>query len=82
MQKWVGTAEAAASIGVTQRRLQALCGQGRIGGAQRIGRTWVLPASFRIYAGKRGPKLRRNEQTGAKTVQDKTRTKLRTGSRL
>jgi len=46
--KIIGTADAAARLGVTMRRVQILCEQGRIPGAQRIGRTWAIPMNFRV----------------------------------
>jgi len=46
--KIIGTEAAAARLGITMRRVQILCEQGRIPGAQRIGRTWAIPANFKV----------------------------------
>jgi hypothetical protein len=54
----ITSAAAAALLGVTPRRVQALCAQGRIRGAKKIGRDWMLPDQPRISAGTRGPALR------------------------
>lgn len=50
--------EAAERRGISLRRLQVLCKQRRIPGARLVGRTWLLPESFEITPGKRGPKLK------------------------
>ncbi|MCL2297712.1 MAG: helix-turn-helix domain-containing protein [Proteobacteria bacterium] len=49
------TAEAAARLGISQRRLQALLKEGRVKGAQQVGRSWVIPDNPQITAGTRGP---------------------------
>jgi excisionase family DNA binding protein len=56
-EKLISTAEAAVKLGVTQRRVQVLCEQGRIKGARRIGRTWIVPATIRIEPADFGPAL-------------------------
>lgn len=53
--------DAAALLGVTPRRVQALCQQGRIRGARKLGRDWLLPDRPRISEGTRGPALRSQE---------------------
>ena len=35
--------EAAKVWGITPRRIQTLCNEGRIIGAERLGRMWVIP---------------------------------------
>lgn len=35
--------QAAKKLKVTPRRVRVLCGQGRIAGAEKIGRDWLLP---------------------------------------
>jgi hypothetical protein len=60
-QKLIGTAEAAAKHGVSQRRIRVLCEEGRITGAQQIAGVWLLPASFHIAPGTRGPKGRKSK---------------------
>ena len=37
--------EVAAKWGITPRRLQTLCAQGKIEGATRFGRAWMIPKS-------------------------------------
>lgn len=45
----ISVAEAARRHGVTPRRIQALCSQGRIPGAVRgIGGAWLLPDPFTL----------------------------------
>jgi len=44
----IGTLEASLNAGLSTRRIQVLCEQGRIPGAQRIGRSWAVPADFKI----------------------------------
>ena len=44
--------------GISERRIQVLCGEGRIDGAFRIGKAWIIPpdakkpADARIKSGK------------------------------
>ena len=44
--------------GISERRIQVLCGEGRIDGALRIGKAWIIPsdakkpADARIKSGK------------------------------
>ena len=44
--------------GISERRIQVLCGEGRIDGAFRIGQAWIIPsdakkpADARIKSGK------------------------------
>ncbi|OUN44066.1 helix-turn-helix domain-containing protein [Enorma massiliensis] len=40
---WMTAAEAAREWGVTPRRVQVLCAEGRIAGAERFGRAWRIP---------------------------------------
>jgi len=35
--------EAAAKWGISERRVQVLCEQGRIDGVQRLGKAWAIP---------------------------------------
>ena len=37
---WMTAAEAAREWGVTPRRVQILCAEGRVEGAERFGRAW------------------------------------------
>lgn len=47
-------AEYARKHGLTARRIQALLLQGRIHGAQRIGRSWVIPEDAPLVTGPPG----------------------------
>lgn len=40
---YISIAEAAEKWGITPRRVQVLCAQGRVFGAGRVGRTWAIP---------------------------------------
>ena len=40
---WMTAAEAARKWGVTPRRVQVLCAEGRVAGAERFGRAWRIP---------------------------------------
>lgn len=40
---WMTAAEAARKWGVTPRRVQILCAEGRVAGAERFGRAWRIP---------------------------------------
>jgi len=37
------TTEAAELWGITTRRVQVLCDKGKVGGAIKMGRTWIIP---------------------------------------
>lgn len=51
--------QAAAQLGVSVRRVQALCAQKRIKGARKAGPVWVLPNKLTIKPGSRGPHSQR-----------------------
>jgi len=51
-------AEAAAELGVSERRVRVLCAEGRIVGARRIGRDWVIPRPIRVVPAAKGPRGR------------------------
>jgi hypothetical protein len=42
---FMGAKEAAEQWGITQRRVEALCVSGRVNGAERIGKMWLIPKS-------------------------------------
>ena len=46
---------AAQELGVSATRLRQLLAQGRVKGAERIGRDWVIPLPVEIVPGSRGP---------------------------
>lgn len=65
----ISTKEAAALLGISDRRVRVLCEEGRIQGAERVGGSWVLPDKPQVIAvdrrrpGKvemREPKKRKN----------------------
>ncbi|MDR3121605.1 MAG: excisionase family DNA-binding protein [Clostridiales bacterium] len=44
---WITPQQAAEQWGVTDRRIQELCAKGRINGAVRLGRGWLIPKETR-----------------------------------
>jgi hypothetical protein len=44
---------AAAQLGVSERRLRILCAAGRVQGAQKIGRDWLIPSPPVVIAASR-----------------------------
>lgn len=40
---YISIAEAAENWGITRRRVQVLCVQGRIPGSTKFGKTWAIP---------------------------------------
>ena len=55
---FIGTAEAAALLSISAQRVRLLLKQGRIQGARKIARIWVIPlykGMPRVAKGKRGP---------------------------
>ena len=44
-------AELAAELGVSVRRARALCAAGRIEGAQKLGRDWIIRTPWRMTPG-------------------------------
>jgi hypothetical protein len=55
-------AQYARRVGISARRVRALAGAGRIPGAIKLGRDWLIPASAIAIAGLRGP---RGQASGA-----------------
>ncbi|MDY6804888.1 MAG: helix-turn-helix domain-containing protein [Cyanobacteriota bacterium] len=56
---FVGTTEAATLLGISTQRVRVLLKQGRIQGAKKIARAWIIPlfkGTPRVARGKRGPK--------------------------
>ena len=41
--EWMTVKEAAELWGITTRRIQILCDDGKVNGAQRLGYMWVIP---------------------------------------
>ena len=56
--EYLTTTEYAAKLGVHRSRVQALVRQGRIPGAKKVGRDWIIPAGVWPTPGERGPKAR------------------------
>lgn len=47
--------QAAVELGVSERRVRQLAGDGRIQGATKIGAAWLIPRPVALVPGKRGP---------------------------
>jgi len=45
---YLTTKEAASRLGTNVRRIQDLLAQGRIVGAQRVGRSWIIDETFSV----------------------------------
>jgi hypothetical protein len=41
--EWITAKEAGALWGITTRRVQVLCDNGKINGAQKLGNMWLIP---------------------------------------
>jgi len=50
--------ELARRLGVTARRARALAASGRVEGAVKVGRDWLIPTATRVAPGRRGPRPR------------------------
>jgi hypothetical protein len=44
---WITTKQAAEEWGITVRRVQALCENGKVKGATKLGDMWVIPVGAR-----------------------------------
>jgi len=53
--------ELALRLGVTARRARALAASGRVEGAVKVGRDWLIPIATRVAPGRRGPRARAAE---------------------
>ncbi len=62
--EWMTPQQAALQWKISDRRIQELCAKGRIDGAVRLGRGWLIPKSTRKPADKRTKEVR--EQKGLK----------------
>ena len=47
--KYLSTFEAAEKWGISHRRVNVLCNEGRITGAQRAGSRWIIPELSLIH---------------------------------
>lgn len=61
--EYVTPKEKAAEWGITQRRVEILCGEGRVPGTYRLGRVWAIPkdAEKPLDGRTRGAKVQRGE---------------------
>ncbi|MEG2072661.1 MAG: DNA-binding protein [Oscillospiraceae bacterium] len=56
--QYISATQAAEKWGITPKRVQVLCKEGRISGVMRVGRTWIVPenaekpADARIKSGR------------------------------
>lgn len=55
--KRLSLAEAAAAAGISKRRLQILCAEGRVRGAEKVGSQWTLLPSWSVKPARSGPPL-------------------------
>lgn len=55
--KRLSLAEAAKAVGISRRRLQLLCAEGRVRGAERVGNQWVFTLGWSVKPAKSGPPL-------------------------
>ena len=80
----VGTTEAAYMLGISDARVRRLLGQGRIQGATKQGRVWIIPLYDGmpvVIAGRRGPKgtwYKRPRQVETRIVVNRTTIGLNT----
>ncbi len=56
--KLLNSKEASHELGVNTSRVVQLVLAGRITGARKIGRDWIIPSPIRVTPGSRGPKMR------------------------
>ena len=74
--KYLSIAQTAERWGISTRRIQILCGEGRVPGAIRIGSVWGIPedakkpADARIKNGKYIKKTAENEKKAADYISD------------
>ena len=74
--KYLSIAQTAERWGISTRRIQILCGEGRVPGAIRIGTVWGIPedaekpADARIKNGKYIKKPAENEKGAADYISD------------
>ena len=55
MNRGVTIQEAASRLGISEQRVRKLAAQGRIRGAVRHGKSWVIPDPIELKPGRRGP---------------------------
>lgn len=47
----ITVSSASAELGVCVQRVRALCSQGRVRGAYKLGRAWLIPSPVRVRPG-------------------------------
>lgn len=57
---YISVRDAATKWGISERRIQKLCEQGRVDGVVRFGRSWAIPANAEKPADRRLKKNRKN----------------------
>ena len=66
MKRYLSIREAAEKWGVSERRFNQYCSEGRIFGAERIGKAWAIPAdaeNLKIHAKIKSSPYPKNHQT-------------------
>lgn len=53
MKGFMTLKEASEKLGISERRINTICLQGRIDGASKIGNMWVVPDNMKIPADRR-----------------------------
>lgn len=53
---YITTLTAAAKLGLSDGHVRRLCREGAVKGAQLLGKTWMVPSSFKWTPQKPGPK--------------------------
>jgi hypothetical protein len=56
IMEYITAKEAASKWGISERRVQVLCEQGRIEGVQRLGKAWAIPQNTQKPVDKRKTK--------------------------
>lgn len=77
---YVGTTEAASILDISTSRMRYLLSQGRVKGAYKSGKNWIIPLFNRmpiIARGKRGPKAKWCRRIPPKTTINVNRNKIR-----
>ncbi len=77
---YVGTTEAAEILDITTSRIRYLLSQGRVKGAYKSGKNWIIPLFNRmpiISRGKRGPKPKWRRRIPPKTTINVNRNEIR-----
>jgi len=71
--EWITPLQASKKWGITERQAQALCSQGKINGAVKISKVWLIP----IYASKPidgRTKIAKNKQANRSIAQNEKTT--------